>query len=347
MLPNSHLGKTIMTQTGKILLLLMPISLLLAAQPELADTQNPSPLQVVEEDQLKEPWSRESVIRSVEAVDRARQKTVQTLEKSVARVLAARERYPKENNATIAIVDDKKGSTEKITESLAAGEIAKAVAYVEATKANAAAKITKAAASIEVARHTSLAEEGRGESLEDLKEKAMEEIAQAVASVEIAKAKAAQIIIKATESVELSKSKPAKTLAHPQEALSIAKDVSAVEVARAVSAVEIAKAVSAVEITESLAHIESSKPSDKGNTFHPATGSIPLEAVKAKAAASIAGSIAKVEVTKANAIAEIAHSVAAVKIAEIAENTRKLRNKENKARGNSTYPTVLIRLKIK
>ncbi|MEA3455445.1 MAG: hypothetical protein U9R26_02955 [Campylobacterota bacterium] len=326
------------------LLLLLPITMLCADTPNILTPSHtpPQSLETAEET----PWSRDTVMDAVDSVERARKKSALKLKASVAKVLQARAAQMSDANTS----SEAKRDLIKINEALSIANIAKSAAYVEVVKANATSEIAKAVASVKIAKQKFLSEGSVDEiSLKLTKAKAFDRIAEAVASVEIAKAKATGQIIKATESVELSKTESEKALAHPKEALSIAKNVSAVEIARAASAVEVARAVSAVEITESIAEAKASKPIETVITFHPASHRVPLADVKAKAAAKIAGSVAKVEVTKANAIAEIAHAVARVEIAEVQDDRAKKQyqqdaGEEAKKNGSSTYPAILIRM---
>ena len=330
------------------LFLLIPISILCADTPNSVSPNATTPPQSLEAEEAA-PWSRDMVIQSVESVEQARQKSALKLKASVAKVLQARAAHMSDANAS----SDAKGDLIKINEALSIAKIAKSAAYVEVIKANATSEIAEAVASVEIAKQVLLSEGGSNKvSLKSTKAKAFDKIAKAVASVEIAKAKAAEQIIKATESVDLSKTGPTETLAHPKEALSIAKNVSAVEIARAASAVEVARAVSTVEVTESMAEIKALKPTETANTFHPAVHRVPLEDIKAKAAATIAGSVARVEVTKANAIADIAQAVATVEVAEVEDAHAKIseskRNEiEHRERDSLPYPTILIRVEPK
>lgn len=324
------------------LFLLIPISILYGETPNIV---SPNPVSLEAEETA--PWSRDAVIQSVESVEQARQKSVLKLKASVVKVLQARAAQMSDSNAS----SETKRDLIKINEALSVANIAKSAGYVEVVKANASSKIAEAVASVKIAKQRFLAEDGVDEiSLKLTKAKAFDQIAQAVASVEIAKAKAREQIIKATESVELSKTRSAEALTHSKEALSIAKNVSAVEIARAASAVQIARAVSTVKITKSMAEAKASKPTEMVITFRPATHRIPLEDLKAKAAAKIAGSVAKVEVTKANAIAEIADAVATVEIAEAEDiRTNTQNNKRDETERDvgtriSTYPTILLKV---
>jgi hypothetical protein len=322
------------------LFLLIPISILCADTPNSVSPNPTTPPQSLEAEEVA-PWSRDMVIRSVESVEQARQKSALKLKASVAKVLQARAAHMSDANASMDAMED----LTKINEALSIAKIAKSAAYVEVIKANATSEIAEAVASVKIAKQSFLSEGDVDEaSLKLTKAKAFDQIAKAVASVEIAKAKAREQIIKATESVELSKTSPAEALAHPKEALSIAKNVSAVDIARAASAVEVARAVSTVEITESMAEIEASRPVERANTFHPMTRKIPLEDIKAEAAATIAHSVARVEVTKANAIAEVAHAVAIVKIAEVQDSQVKKREAETRRNGSTTYPKILLKV---
>ncbi len=325
------------------LFLLIPLSILCADTPNsVSPTTPPQSLEAEE----AAPWSRDTVLQSVQSVEQARQKSALRLKASVAKVLQSRAAHMSDTNAS----SEAKRDLVKINEALSIANIAKSAAYVEVVKANATSEIAEAVAAVKIAKHIFLSEGGVDEaSLKLTKAKAFDQIAKAVASVEIAKAKATERIIKATESVELSKTTSAEALAHPKEALSIAKNVSAVEIARAASAVQVARAVSTVEITESMAQIKASKPADTAHTFHPVTHTIPLEDVKAKAAAAISNSVARVEVTKANAIADIAQAVAKVEIAEAEDiRTNAYENKQEEAEKRiNTYPRILLKVEVR
>ena len=328
----------------KNLLWLIPLSILMADTSihKKADSNLP------EEEKAEAPWSRASVAKSVDESDRARQKAIEALRASVSKV-------ERERDIRLGEGDDPQAaeSTEsKIAESLSAAEVTKSAASVEVAKANAGTKIAKAVASVEEARNT-LTQEGDGKNpeLEKVKTAAAGKIRDAIASVETAKEKAAERIVNAGKAVASSKNRPAqKVLAHPEEVLAIANSVSTVETARAISAVKISRAVSAVEITKTVAAAGSPIPIAESHSIHFERQHIPLEDVKAKAAASIANSIAKVEVSKANALADMAKAVAIVKMAEIVDEQERRRYEEEmkmaeeaKKRASSTYPRVLIR----
>ncbi len=314
------------------LFLLIPISIIYADSSIIVNTNHTVPTQMQETD----PWSRDTVIQSVQSVEIARQKAALELKISVIKVLQSRAAQMSDSASSL----EAKEELIKINEALSVANIAKAVASVEVVKANAATQVAEAVASVKNATQRLSSEDGGDEgTIKKTKVEAFAKISKAVASVEIAKANAAEQIISATESVELSKSGSSRVLLHPKEALSIAKNVSAVEIARAVSAVEVARAVSAVEITKSLSGVKTRTTHKTGNTFHPSTRRIPLNDVKAKATAEIANSVAAVEISKANAIADMANVIATVEMAKA------LNEREPRKINSNSYPTIFIKLK--
>ena len=329
----------------KSLLWLIPLSILMAD----TSVHKKVDLYPSEEKKVEAPWSRASVIKSVDEIDRARQKAIEVLRASIAKAERERDIRMGGGNDSQAV----ESTESKITESLSAADVTRAAASVEVAKARASTKIAKAVASVEKARNSlTQKSDGKNPELEKAKREAAGKIHQAIASVEAAKEKAAEQITKAGKTVASDKSRPAqKVLAYPNEALTVANGVSAVEIARSVSAVKISRAVSAVEITKTIADTRSPEPAAGTDRIHLERQRVPLEEVKAKAAASIANSIARVEVTKANALADMAKAVAIVKMAEIMDeqNREQYENginlaEEAKKRGSSTYPQVLIKV---
>jgi len=296
-----------------------------------------------EEKNAEAPWSRDSVVQSVSELERARQNALEALRESVAKMAHERAIRLGDYNHSLA----QEHETEKISETLAAADVVKAAASVEVAKAKAGRDIAQAVASVEKVKNSQQKDAPNSKVLQQVEITATKKIAHAIDSVKKAESDAAQQVERAGRNALATQHRPV-VLAHPQEALSVAHDVGSVEIARAVSAVKIARAVSAVEITRSIVDAEASKPLDESAAFQPLPGDLPLDRVKANAAAAIANSVAKVEISKANALADIARAVAITQIAEILEKRAK-QEKEAleqtaKRRAASTYPRLLIRI---
>jgi len=180
---------------------------------------------------------REEILKSIDAVEQARQDAVNELRETVRDVESARAMREGEQRTEETIQT-------KVAESQAAGKIEKSTALAEKAKIDAKKSIVNAVSEVEKIEA----------ELETAKMQAIQSIAKAVSSVEVAKAKAAKVIIEETGKVELSKMQPAPTPA---------KNISVVEVTRSVTIVELGKVVKSSdedEITPEKDKIKSSYP---------------------------------------------------------------------------------------
>ncbi len=164
---------------------------------------------------------REEILKSIDAVEQARQDAVTELRETVRDVESVRAMREGEQRTEETIPT-------KAVESKAVSKIEKSTALVEKAKADAKESIEKAVAKVEKVK----VEKGTAAEVETAKMQAIQSMAKAVSSVEVAKAKAAKVIIEETGKVELSKIQPAPTAA---------KNISVVEVTRTVTVVELGK----------------------------------------------------------------------------------------------------------
>jgi len=186
---------------------------------------------------------REEILKSIDAVEQARQDAVSELRETVRDVESARAMREGEQRTEETIQT-------KVVESQAVSKIEKSTALVEKAKINAKESIVKAVAEVEKVK----AEKGTATEVKTVKMQAIQSIAKAVSSVEVAKAKAAKVIIEETGKVELSKMQPAPTAA---------KNFTVVEVTRTVTVVELGEVVKSSdedEITPEKDKIKSSYP---------------------------------------------------------------------------------------
>ena len=171
---------------------------------------------------------REEILKSVVAVEQARQDAVNELRETVRDVEAARAMREGEQKTEETI------QTQTV-ESQAVSKIEKSTALVEKAKINAKKSIVKAVSEVEKVK----VEKGTAAEVETAKIQAIQSIAKAVSSVEVAKAKAAKVIIEETGKVELSKMqtehKPMDEVAAP----TVAKNITVVEVTRTVTIVKL------------------------------------------------------------------------------------------------------------
>jgi hypothetical protein len=171
---------------------------------------------------------REEILKSIVAVEQARQDAVNELRETVRDVEAARAMREGEQKTEETIQT-------KTVESQAVSKIEKSTALVEKAKINAKKSIVKAVSEVEKVK----VEKGTAAEVETAKIQAIQSIAKAVSSVEVAKAKAAKVIIEETGKVELSKMqtehKPMDEVAAP----TVAKNITVVEVTRTVTIVEL------------------------------------------------------------------------------------------------------------
>ena len=173
---------------------------------------------------------REEILKSIDAVEQARQNAVNELRETVRDVETARamregEEKPKEAAQT------------KVVESQAVSKIKKSTALVEKAKTDAKESIVKAVAEVEKVK----TEKGTAAEVETAKMQAIQSIAKAVSSVEVAKAKAAKVVIEETGKVELSKMQPEQKSMDEVSAPIATKNISVVEVSRTVTVVELGK----------------------------------------------------------------------------------------------------------
>ncbi len=173
---------------------------------------------------------REEILKSIDAVEQARQDAVNELRETVRDVESARAMREGEQRTEETIQT-------KVLESQAVSKIEKSTALVEKAKINAKESIEKAVSKVEKVK----AEKGTVTEVETAEIQAVESIAKAVSSVEIAKAKAAKVIIEETGKVELSKMQLEQKPMDEAAALTTAKNISVVEVTRTVTVVEVGK----------------------------------------------------------------------------------------------------------
>ena len=195
---------------------------------------------------------QEEILKSIDAVEQARQDAVNELRETVRDVESARAMREGEQRTEETIQT-------KAVESQAVSKIEKSTALVEKAKINAKESIVKAVAEVEKVK----AEKGTVAEVETAKMNAVQSIAKAVSSVEVAKAKAAKVIIEETGKVELSKMQPAPEPMDEVAAPIPAKNITVVEVTRTVTVVELGKVLKSSdedEISSKENKIKSSYP---------------------------------------------------------------------------------------
>ena len=189
---------------------------------------------------------QEEILKSIDAVEQARQDAVNELRETVRDVESARAMREGEQRAVETIQT-------KAVESQAVNKIEKSTALVEKAKINAKESIVKAVSEVEKVEV----------ELETAKMQAIQSIAKAVSSVEVAKAKAAKVIIEETGKVELSKMQPEQKPMDEASAPTVAKNITVVEVSRTVTIVELEKVLESSdedEISPKKNKIKSSYP---------------------------------------------------------------------------------------
>ena len=195
---------------------------------------------------------RDEILKSVIAVEQARQDAVNELRETVKDVESARAMREGEQNS-------EETSQTKVVKSQAVSEIEQSNALVETAKINAKESIAKAVSEVEKVK----AEKGTVAEVETAKMQAIQSIAKAVSSVEVAKAKAAKVIIEETGKVELSKMQPEHKSMDEVAATTTAKNISVVEVTRTVTIVELGK------VLKSSDEDETSPEKDKIKSSYP------------------------------------------------------------------------------
>jgi len=208
--------------------------------------------QVVAED-TRDAVQKE-ILKSIDAVEQARQDAVNELRETVKDVESARAMREGEQRTEETIQT-------KVVESQAVKKIEKSTALVKKAKINAKESIVKAVSEVEKVK----AEKGTATEVKTAKMQAIESIAKAVSSVEVAKAKAAKVIIEETGKVELSKMQPAQKPVDEVSAPIANKNISVVEVTRTVTVVELGKVLESSnenEIIPKKNKIKSSYPTN-------------------------------------------------------------------------------------
>lgn len=195
---------------------------------------------------------QEEILKSIDAVEQARQDAVNELRETVRDVESVRAMREGEQRTeeTIQI---------KAVESQAVSKIEKSTALVEEAKIDAKESIVKAVAEVEKVK----AEKGTAAEVKTVKMQAIQSIAKAVSSVEVAKAKAAKVIIEETGKVELSKMQPASKPMDEVATPIPAKNITVVEVTRTVTVVELGEVLKSSdenEISPEKNKIKSSYP---------------------------------------------------------------------------------------
>ncbi|MEA3434734.1 MAG: hypothetical protein U9R13_09140 [Campylobacterota bacterium] len=168
------------------------------------------------------------ILKSIDAVEQARQDAVNELRETVRDVEAVRAMREGEQRTEETIQT-------KAVESQAVRKIEKSTALVEKAKTDAKESIVNAVAEVEKVK----AEKGTIAEVETAKMQAVESIAKAVSSVEVAKAKAAKVVIEETGKVELSKMQPEQKPVDEVSVPPAVKNISVVEVTRIVTKVEL------------------------------------------------------------------------------------------------------------
>lgn len=195
---------------------------------------------------------QEEILKSIDAVEQARQDAVNELRETVRDVESARAMREGEQRTEETIQT-------KAVESQAVSKIEKSTALVEKAKINAKESIVKAVSEVEKVK----AEKGTVAEVKTAKMQAIQSIAKAVSSVEVAKAKAAKIIIEETGKVELSKMQPAPKPMDEVARPIPAKNITVVEVTRTVTVVELGEVLKSSDedgITPEKNKIKSSYP---------------------------------------------------------------------------------------
>ncbi len=195
---------------------------------------------------------QEEILKSIDAVEEARQDAVNELRETVRDVESARAMREGEQRTEETIQT-------KAVESQAVSKIEKSTALVEKAKINAKESIVKAVSEVEKVK----AEKGTVAEVKTAKMQAIQSIAKAVSSVEVAKAKAAKIIIEETGKVELSKMQPAPKPMDEVARPIPAKNITVVEVTRTVTVVELGEVLKSSDedgITPEKNKIKSSYP---------------------------------------------------------------------------------------
>ena len=182
---------------------------------------------------------REEILKSVVAVEQARQDAVNELRETVRDVESVRAMREGEQRTEETIQT-------KAVESQAVRKIEKSTALVEKAKIDAKESIVKAVSEVEKVK----AEKGTATEVKTAKMQAIESIAKAVSSVEVAKAKAAKVIIEETGKVELSKMQPEQKPVDEVAAPIATKNISVVEVTRTVTVVELGEVLKSSEEDE-------------------------------------------------------------------------------------------------
>ena len=191
---------------------------------------------------------QEEILKSIDAVEQARQDAVNELRETVRDVESARAMREGEQRTEETIQT-------KVVESQAVSKIEKSTALVEKTKINAKKSIVNAVSEVEKVEV----------ELETAKMQAIQSIAKAVSSVEVAKAKAAKVIIEETGKVELSKMQSTPKSMDEVAAPIPAKNITVVEVTRTVTVVELGKVVKTSDENEIIPEknkIKSSYPTN-------------------------------------------------------------------------------------
>ena len=182
---------------------------------------------------------RDEILKSVDAVEEARQDAVNELAQTVKDVEDARGKREGEP-------ESEETPQTKAVESQAIAEIKQSTESLVKTKIKAKKAIVKAVAEVEKVQ----TENGTETEIETAKMHAVKTMAKAVSSVEVAKAETAKVIIEETGKVELSKIEEEPKPVHKESAVIVVKKVAVVETAHSTTMVETVKVLQLSDINE-------------------------------------------------------------------------------------------------
>jgi hypothetical protein len=182
---------------------------------------------------------RDEILKSVDAVEQARQDAINELRETVRDVECARAMREGEQNI-------EETSQIKVVESQAIAEIKHSTELLEKMKIKAKETIAKAVAEVKKVQ----IENGTVAEVETAKRNAVQTIAEAVSSVEVTKAETAKVIIEETGKVELSKIEAEPKPIHNESAVIVVKKVSVVESSNERITIETVKVLKLSDVNE-------------------------------------------------------------------------------------------------
>ncbi len=179
------------------------------------------------------------ILKSVNAVEQARQDAVNELTQTLKAVEDARGKREGEP-------ESEETPQTKAVESQAIAEIKQSAESFEKTKIKAKEAIAKAVEKVEKVQ----TENGTEAEIETAKMHAVQTMAKAVSSVEVAKAETAKVIIEETGKVELSKIEAEPKPVQQESAVIVVKKVAVIETAHSTTMVETVKVLQLSDINE-------------------------------------------------------------------------------------------------